>query len=104
MTIIVELDDGTKHVYKDVYDAYLAVRHGLATVDPEGRVAVMPDIRSYSWGSNLRELVKEVSQSLVELQDTLREMRHASSSRSDRSVADNGSKHPERMDSRNIPR
>jgi transcriptional regulator with AAA-type ATPase domain len=36
--------------------------------------------KSYSWGGNVRELIKEVQQSLIELQDFLRGQRNGGSS------------------------
>lgn len=77
MKLTVEQDDGKTIVYQNVTDIYLAVRQ-LDTVQSakDGSPALLPVTASHSWGGNVRELVKEVQQSLVELQDYLKEQRH----------------------------
>lgn len=104
MKITVELDDGRVLVYDKVSDAYLSVHQCMLMADDQGRVFEQPVIRSNSWGSNLRELVKEVSQSVIELQDLLREHRNASAKRSDRGMAVDRGEHPERVDEGDDPR
>jgi DNA polymerase II small subunit/DNA polymerase delta subunit B len=95
--ITVHHDDGAIETFEDVTEAYLAVRQQTPVATRAGELAVVPDTRSYSWGGNLRELVKEITQSLDELQDILREQRNARSIERNRSVAGNGSKHPGRL-------
>lgn len=80
MKITIEHDDGTTEVFQRVVDAYVAVRleeHKLFEAD---KLGLFIKTTSHSWGSNVRELVKELQQSLVELQDFLREQRHGGSS------------------------
>lgn len=76
MIIRVFDDLGEETVFQDVTDLYIAVRQ-QKPVQKKGSLAVLPETTSFSWGANLRELVKEVQQSLVELQDFLKENRHA---------------------------
>ena len=78
MKIVVELDDEKKEVYQFVTDAYLAVRQLEPMGNKKGKVAVLPETKSYSWGPNIRELTKEVAQSLVELQELLRGLKNGS--------------------------
>jgi len=68
MKITIELKDGEEVVFNNLTDLYVAYR----AVEPQelrGEFYLTPDVRSYSWGSNTRELIKELAQSLVELQD-----------------------------------
>lgn len=74
MKITIEHDDGKKEVYQYVTDAYLAVRQLEPMQSKQGQPAVLPETRSYSWGANLRELVKEVRQSIFEMEDTLKKL------------------------------
>ena len=71
MKIIVELDDGNIITYQNVNDAYLCINQA----EPFGAkdsLIFMQNTRSYSWGADLRSLAKEIYQSLMEIQDTLR--------------------------------
>lgn len=77
MKITLEKDDGELVVFNDITDLYLAVRQEVA-ISNHARMGFSLSTSSYSWGSNPREIVKEVQQSLVELQDFLREATHAS--------------------------
>lgn len=70
MKIVVEMDDGNTINYQNVTDVFIAVR----VDDPHGSFT-----KSNSWGSNPRELVKEVTQSVLELQNYLREHAHGNS-------------------------
>ena len=67
MKVTVEMDDGAVTEYHDVTDFYLALRRNHI-VDH----VLTNNTTSWSCGANVRELVKEVQQSLVELQDFLR--------------------------------
>lgn len=74
MKIIVEHAEGKKEVFQYVSDAYLCVRREVPVSDGEDLSGRM-ETRSWSWGSDIRELVKELRQSLVELEDILRQSR-----------------------------
>jgi hypothetical protein len=71
MKITVEKDDGTVQTFDEVTDAYLSLRQAHPMMGDKG-MAVELQTRSYSWGSNLREIAKELAQSLVEIQSILR--------------------------------
>ena len=75
MKLIFIDDSGKETVFQNVTDLYIAVRNQIPMVSKVGSTAMLPETRSYSWGSNLRELTKEVQQSLVELQDAMRSKR-----------------------------
>lgn len=81
MKLTIALDDDKTIVYQDVTDLYIAIRQ-LKPVQKQkdGSPAVIAETTSYSWGSNIRELIKEVTQSLHELQDFLKERRHGKGS------------------------
>ena len=80
MKITIQHDDGQEEIIQDITDFYVAVRlHKLMTT-PGNIATYVEQGRSWSRGTNIRELVKEVQQSLVELQDHLREHRHGGSS------------------------
>lgn len=64
-------------VYQNVTDYYLAVRSLEPMTNSEGDMATLPEVKSHSWGANLRELAKEVAQSLYEIQDYLKQKRSA---------------------------
>jgi len=74
MKLTVTLDDGHTEVFQYVTDLYIAVRQDTPQTDGHSAWFTV-DFHSYSWGSRLRDLVKEVQQSLIEMQDTLREHR-----------------------------
>lgn len=79
MKLVLTRDDGSTEVFQDITDLYIAVRQETPRTD--GRTAwYVPSMRSYSWGGNFRELIKEVNQSLIEMQDKLREMQNGGSS------------------------
>jgi len=77
MKITVSREDGSEEVYNDVSDYYLAVRqlHPLGVGD---YLAGEYQTRSYSRGVNLRDIAKEIAQSLIELQAIMKEHSHAS--------------------------
>lgn len=77
MKITIDLDDGKKQVFQNVTDAYLAVRQLEPMQNKKGKSALLPETRSFSWGANLRELVKEIRQSIVELDDVLKGIQNA---------------------------
>lgn len=81
MRVTIEKDNGETEVFQDITDLYIAYRitkrYGIETFP---MVTTIQETRSHSWGANLRELVKEVTQSLVELQDFLREQRNGGTS------------------------
>jgi hypothetical protein len=68
MKITIEEDDGKGTVHQHVTDFYIAVRKMEPMQDGNGKMAVLPETRSWSIGPNLRELVKELRQSLIELE------------------------------------
>jgi hypothetical protein len=70
MEIIVK-DGEYEATYRDVTDMYLAVRQAQP-YKHEDAVGFEIQTRSYSRGGNVREIVKEIQQSLVELQEHLR--------------------------------
>lgn len=72
MKIVIHHDNKKKETFKDVTDYYLAVRRLEPMMDKKMKQAILPETRSFSYGNNVRELVKEVSQSLVELQEFLK--------------------------------
>jgi hypothetical protein len=74
--IAITREDGLTEVFEDVTDCYIAYRQETLRTDGQ-RAWPTLDIRSHSWGTgHLRDLVKEVQQSLVELQDFLRGQRN----------------------------
>ena len=79
MRVTVEKDNGETEVFQNITDLYIAYRQESKVVGvADNFVNIISRTRSHSWGSELRELVKEVSQSLVELQDFLRGQRNES--------------------------
>ena len=80
MKIIVEHDDGKREVYQDVTDAFLAARQLKPMQGKVGDFVLLPDVRSWSWGSNVRELLKELRQAVVELEVILKGLHHGGSS------------------------
>lgn len=71
MKVVITKDDGSEIVFKDVSDCYISVRQ-LTTVVHDKQPKLVVETKSWSWGGNVRELVKEIQQSLVELQEYLR--------------------------------
>lgn len=71
MKITIEQDDGEKQVFEKVTDAYLAFRSLTDIATKNKKLGVEVTTRSYSWGNNLRDIVKEIHQSEIELQQLL---------------------------------
>ena len=80
MKIVVTDDDEKTTVYQNVSDLFIAVRYEYPMATPAKKPVIHTLTASHSWGSNIRELVKEVTQALSELQDFLREQRNGGSS------------------------
>lgn len=77
MKITIERDDDTTEVFQDISDLYIAFRQQRRVSTEQFPVlTTITEVKSFSWGANIRELVKELQQSLTELQDFLREQRH----------------------------
>jgi hypothetical protein len=70
MKITVEDDDDKVTEYRNVTDIYFAIRQLEPMVaKDEEKLAVLPETRSFSLTSgHLRELVKEMRQSIIELE------------------------------------
>jgi transcriptional regulator with AAA-type ATPase domain len=79
MRIIIEHDDGKRETFQDVTDAFLAARQLRPMQGEEGDLALLPHLQSWSWGNNVRELLKELRQAVVELEDYLRRQHERSS-------------------------
>lgn len=81
MRVTVEKDNGETEVFQHLTDVYIAYRQQERVADKDNLAIVLKtSSRSYSWGSEIRELVKEVQQSLNELQDFLRGQRNGNPS------------------------
>jgi len=65
----IQLPDGTKEtkVFNDVSDAYVAIRFPEMHRNGDALVHVI-HTRSYSYGPGIRDLLKELRQSIVELE------------------------------------
>lgn len=74
MKVTIEDSTGKQEVFTSITDLYIAYRQ-TNLVATDGTLHEVVHSRSHSWGTNLRELVKEVQQSLVELQDYLKARR-----------------------------
>lgn len=77
MKITVERDSGEVETFQHVSDCYLAVKQIIPVMSNNGDAGTISNCKSYSWGANLRELAKELAQSLIEIQDTLTQMRRS---------------------------
>ena len=74
MKILIEKDDGEKLVIDKVTDLYISTIKTVDLADKKGKLMgfqVKSETHSI-FGGNQRELVKEVAQSLIELQDYLK--------------------------------
>jgi transcriptional regulator with PAS, ATPase and Fis domain len=81
MRVTVEKDNGETEVFQNITDLYIAYRQEVKVTSMAERLLnVIAQTRSHSWGGNVRELVKELQQSLVELQEFLRGHQHGGSS------------------------
>jgi hypothetical protein len=75
MKITVEgLPTGTE-VFDEVSDAYLCVRQLQPMGSTEKGLSFLHGVHSHSWGGNVREMVKELRQSTLELEDWLKQRR-----------------------------
>lgn len=77
MKIIIE-DGETQTVFEDVSDYYLAVRQ-LEKLGLKEGLAGEFQTRSFSAGGCLREIAKEITQALLEIQDILKGQRNGNS-------------------------
>lgn len=68
MKVTIEHDDGKTEEFRNVSDAFLAVRQYEPMARRNGDTALLPETRSYSWGPNVRETLKEIRQAAIELQ------------------------------------
>lgn len=76
MRLIIEKDDGRKVVIEKVTDLYISVMKTVDLVDRKKVLGFQVKSETISiFGGNQRELVKEVSQSLIDLQNYLDEPR-----------------------------
>jgi hypothetical protein len=75
MKLEITKDDGKKEVFQNITDLYIAVRQLQPMMNKKQEQAILPETRSFSYGDNVRELTKEITQSLVELQDYLRSLK-----------------------------
>jgi len=80
MKLTIELDNGKTEVFQNVTDLYIAIKQTSRVSVENELVNYISSTASYSWGSDVRELVKEITQSQIELQDHLRDMRNGDSS------------------------
>jgi hypothetical protein len=81
MKLLITHDDGKQEAFDRITDLYIAVRQEDYMAEAGTRkLHPYPKLTSHSWGPNVRELVKELQQSLVELQDFLRGQRNGGSS------------------------
>lgn len=80
MIVTIKHDDGKTESFRDVTDCYIAVRQLKPMQDKNATLAVLPEARSWSWGANLRELLKELRQSVVEIEDVLKGLQRGGSS------------------------
>jgi len=71
MKVTIEEDNGKETVFEKVTDAYLCVRQ-MEPYQGHDELSYLPETKSFSWGYNLRELIKELTQSLDELREHLR--------------------------------
>lgn len=72
MKITIEEEGNIISSFDDVTDYYIAVRSVKPATNKDGEVAMLPETRSFSRGSNLREIVKEIHQSYLEIQEYLK--------------------------------
>jgi len=81
MKLIVEKDNGEREVFQNITDLYIAARYPKPLAHEEFGLHANIVTTSHSWASgNFRDVVKEVRQSLVELEDHFREKRNGGSS------------------------
>lgn len=71
MKLTLEHDDGKVEIFQQVSDAFVSVRQRRPSSAGDGVVTYLVETRSFSWGSDLRELAKELRQALIEIDDVL---------------------------------
>lgn len=78
MKITIEFDDNSQQVFNNISDAYMAMRYPEpGMMNSDGDIIQIVNTKSYSWdGGDFREILKELRQSLLELEV----MRNASTS------------------------
>lgn len=76
----ITIEDGEdKQVFTDVTDAFVTLLWMKPTkMKRGGQMAFIQENYHHSWGQNIREIVKELSQSQKELQDILTTIQHGS--------------------------
>ncbi len=72
----IKLEDGSTEtrVFKDVEDAYIAIRFPEMYKTKDDSFIHLLHTRSFSFGPAIRELLKELRQSIGELEQKLREI------------------------------
>ena len=79
MRITIEFDDETEPlVYEDILDYYLAIRNTIILTDDDNTIVKEIRMNSFSETTqpdNLRDIAKELQQSLIEIQDFLKNTR-----------------------------
>jgi len=73
--ITVTKDNGEEDIFDGVSDYYLAVRCPVP-LTKDKKIFQEIQTRSYSSGSNLRDIIKELRQSTIELQDYFDKIRN----------------------------
>lgn len=73
---VMKNDDGTDVIFDRVTDAYIAVRSLQDIATKKKVLGVEVKVKSHSFGNNIRDLVKEIHQSEIELQDLLTNQRN----------------------------
>lgn len=69
----ITIEDGEdKQVFDGVLDYYIAVRQLAPLMTKKGEMAQEIQTKSYSKGSSVRDILKELRQSIVELEDHIR--------------------------------
>lgn len=79
MKITIEHDDKKTEVFQNVTDAYLAVVQRHDVMDTASQVGFEMRTQSYSWGGRMRDLIKELRQSEVELQNIINKQNNGNS-------------------------
>lgn len=71
MKITILKDDGEEIVFQEVIDALISVRQIVPISSEDGTLMQSVQCRSQSWGANPREIIKEMRQSIYEMQRIL---------------------------------
>jgi len=73
MKIVITMDDKTEKVYQNITDYYVCVRQLEPMQGKKGKMAMLPETKSFSHSTGkIRELLKEIRQSIEEIQDVIR--------------------------------